>query len=343
LDDLLALPSKIPKNVAALGSFVFNAISPVKSFANKRFEGEDARALFGGCAAHSMLPLNKHLTTGYATVMLILAHTFGWPFPRGGAQKLADALAAYLASLGGRIETGFNVTTLDSLPRAKAIFLDVTPKQALGILGSSLPMWYTRSLGSFRYGPGVFKVDYALDGPIPWKAEECLGAGTVHVGGSLKEIAISEEEVSRGIVPERPFIILAQQSLFDDSRAPDGKQALWAYCHAPSGSNFDLSKRIEAQIERFAPGFTRRILKKHSLSAVELERYNANYVGGDINGGVQDLWQTISRPVLSLCPYRTPLRGVYLCSSSTPPGGGVHGMCGYLAAKAALSREFAIS
>jgi phytoene dehydrogenase-like protein len=267
-----------------------------------------------------------------------LAHGVGWPMPKGGSQKIADALAGYLESLSGKIETGRTIKSLGELPNARAILLDVTPRQLLAIAGDLMPDGYRRGLENYRYGPGVFKVDLALDGPIPWEAEGARGAGTVHVGGTLEEIETAEAASPKGEHPERPFVLVAQHSRFDPSRAPEGKHTAWAYCHVPNGSTLDMTDRIESQIERFAPGFKARVIARHTYNSVQMEAYNSNYIGGDINGGVQDLRQHFTRPVISLVPCSTPISGVYLCSSSTPPGGGVHGMCGYFAAKAALKK-----
>jgi phytoene dehydrogenase-like protein len=253
-------------------------------------------------------------------------------------QALVDALAGYLQSPGGEIITGAAVTSLDELPSSRAVLFDVTPRQVLRIAGDALPEGYRTRLECYRYGPGVFKLDYALDGPIPWRDSACARAATVHVGGTLEEIASAEQGVSRGVAPERPFVLLAQQSLFDSTRAPQDKHTAWAYCHVPHGCDVDMTARIEAQIERFAPGFGDRILARHTLKPAQMERYNANYIGGDINGGVQDLGQLFTRPVARLDPYATPNKRLYICSSSTPPGGGVHGMCGYYAARSALRR-----
>jgi phytoene dehydrogenase-like protein len=263
----------------------------------------------------------------------------GWPFPEGGSQKLADALAAFLKEMGGKIVAGHTVATLDELPRARTVFLDVTPRQLLELAGPRLSPGYRNQLTEFRYGPGVCKVDWALAGPIPWKAPECARAGTVHLGGTLEEIQAGERAVWEGEHPERPFVLLAQQSLFDPTRAPAGRQTGWAYCHVPHGSYLDVGDRIEAQVERFAPGFRDLILARHVRTAFEYGSYNPNYVGGDINGGVQDLRQFFARPVADN-PYFTGVPGLYLCSSSTPPGGGVHGMCGYHAARAALKAQY---
>jgi phytoene dehydrogenase-like protein len=280
--------------------------------------------------------LEKPPSALFGLVLGTLGHAFGWPFPKGGSQRIADALTSYLTSLGGEVYTGVRVGSVEEVPRTRAVLFDVTPRQLLGIAGEHFTEDYRRALKKYRYGPGVFKVDFALDGPIPWKAEGCLRAGTVHLGGTLEEISAGEAAVWRGEHPERPFVLLAQQSLFDGTRAPDGKHTAWAYCHVPNGSEFDMTGRIEGQIERFAPGFRDRILAKTAQGPADLERQNANLVGGDINGGVADLRQLFTRPVLKLNPYSTPAKGLYICSSSTPPGGGVHGMSGYLAARVAL-------
>lgn len=325
-----------PHHPIILARFGLNAIRSARRLAESRFKGEKARALLAGLAAHSIMPLEKPPTASFGLVLGILGHAVGWPLPKGGSQRIADALAAYLRSLGGEIVTNSPVESLDALPPARLVMADITPRQFLGLAGDRLPPGYRRQLEGYRYGPGVFKVDWALDGPIPWQAAECLRAGTVHVGGTLEEIAASERAMWQGPPAEKPFVLVAQQSLFDPTRAPVGKQTLWAYCHVPHGSTVDMTARIEAQIERFAPGFRERILARHAMSPAQFERYNPNYIGGDINGGVQDFWQLFTRPVARWVPYSTPIKGVYLCSSSTPPGGGVHGMCGYHAARAAL-------
>ncbi|MGB8344044.1 MAG: NAD(P)/FAD-dependent oxidoreductase [Ktedonobacteraceae bacterium] len=321
----------------ALVRFALEAILPARTLANLRFKDERARAIFAGMSAHSMLPLGKATTAGFGLTLGVLGHVVGWPFPKGGSQKIADALAAYLRALGGEIVTGVEIKSLDALPTARAMLFDVTPRQLLRIAGSRLSSGYAHQLRGYRYGPGVFKIDFALDGPVPWKAAECLRAGTVHIGGTLAEIAAAEAVVWKGQPSEKPFVLVAQQSLFDSTRAPEGKQTLWTYCHVPPGSTFDMTERIEAQIERFAPGFRDRILARHIFNPLDLEQYNANYIGGDINGGVQDLWQFFTRPTIRPVPYSTPAKDIYICSSSTPPGGGVHGMCGYFAAQAALA------
>jgi phytoene dehydrogenase-like protein len=335
MHDILG-PLRLPRRPLALARFGWYAIRPARGLAESLFRGERARALFAGLAAHSILPLEKPVSAGFALVLALLGHAVGWPLSRGGSQQIADRLADYLRSLGGEIATGTQVITLDELPAAGSILLDVTPRQVIGIAGDRLPARYRRRLARYRYGPGVFKVDWALNGPIPWRATACERAATVHLGGTLAEIAASERAVWRGMHPARPFVLLAQSSLFDRSRAPAGKQTAWAYCHVPNGSTFDMTGRIEAQVERFAPGFRERILARSVMPPAALERHDANYIGGDINGGAQDLRQLFTRPVPQLVPYTTPVPGLYICSSSTPPGGGVHGMCGYLAASAAL-------
>ena len=302
----------------------------------RRFTGERARALVAGLAAHSLQDLHRMPTASFALVLAILGHVRGWPVVRGGSQRLAEALASHLRSLGGMIETGRRVGALDELPRSELTMLDLTPRQVLRVTGGRLPARYARALRRYRYGPGVFKVDWALDGPVPWAASEVARATTIHVGGTFEEIAESESAVWRGEAPERPFVLAAQQTLVDGSRAPAGKHTFWAYCHVPNGSSVDMTERIESQIERFAPGFRDLILERSVRGPAELERYDENYVGGDINGGVQDLRQLYTRPVLRLNPYSTPVNGLYLCSSSTPPGGGVHGLCGWYAARSAL-------
>ncbi len=325
------------RHPVALGRFGVQALAPATLLARGWFRHAAARALFGGMAAHGMLPLDQSPSAAFGLMLGASAYAVGWPVARGGSQRIADALAAYLRSLGGEIFTNSPIETLDALPSARAILCDVTPRQLLRLAGKRLPNGYAAALRRFRYGPGSFKIDYALDGPVPWRDAACLRAGTAHVGGTLDEIAASERQVARGEIPDHPFTLVAQQSLFDDTRAPEGKQALWVYCHVPQNSNVDMTGRIEAQIERFAPGFRDRVLARSVKGPADLERYNANYIGGDINGGLQDIWQLFTRPTLSLNPYKTPVDGLYICSSSTPPGGGVHGMCGYWAARDALA------
>ncbi|MDQ6623088.1 MAG: NAD(P)/FAD-dependent oxidoreductase [Verrucomicrobiota bacterium] len=330
----------LPRHPLALARFGMGAIAPAALLARTLFRGEEARALFAGIAAHSFLPLDAPASAAVGLVLGMAGHAVGWPIPRGGSQALADALTSYLRELGGQIETQRRVESLADLPPARAILFDTSVWQFARIAGAQLPSRYRAKLERFRRGPGVFKIDYALSAPIPWQAAECRRAGTVHVGGTLDEIAAAERSVANGEHAERPFVLVAQQSLFDETRAPRGQHTLWAYCHVPNESSFDMSARIEAQIERFAPGFRDCILARHSTNSAALEKSNANLAGGDINGGAADLAQLLARPTFSATPYRTPIRGVYLCSASTPPGGGVHGMCGYHAARAALRDLF---
>ena len=324
-----------PHALLSARKIIRTGLSSAKSLAS-RFRTREARALLAGHAAHSMLPLEQRPSGGVGLILAATAHVYGWAFPRGGSQRLADALADRLRELGGEIRTNSRV---DQLPKADVVLADVVPRELLRIAGDRLPARYAHTLRRYRYGPGVFKLDWALDRAIPWAAEECRRAATVHVGGSFEELADSERAPSEGRHPERPFVLLAQQSLFDDSRAPTGKHTAWAYCHVPNGSTEDMTERIEAQVERFAPGFRDLILARAATGPADLERRNRNIVGGDINGGALDLGQLFFRPVRKLVPYRTRLEGLYLCSSSTPPGGGVHGMCGYSAALIALADE----
>ncbi|GHO84592.1 FAD-dependent oxidoreductase [Dictyobacter formicarum] len=305
----------------ALVPFGMAALSSARLLTQSVFKGTRAPTLLAGICAHSMLPLEQ-MTSAAAGILLATAgHAVGWPVPRGGSQRIVDALASYLRSLGGEIKTGCDVHHIDELPAARAYLFDVTPRQLLALAGDRLPDNYKQRLQRYRYGPGSFKIDLALDGAIPWKSQECLRAGTVHLGGSFAEIAESERQVWRGVPAERPYVLVAQQSLVDASRAPQGKHTVWAYCHVPNGSTFDMTERIEAQIERFAPGFRERILARYVADPAALERYNPNYIGGDINGGVQDIWQLFTRPTLRLDPYTTPASDIFICSSSTPPGG----------------------
>jgi phytoene dehydrogenase-like protein len=335
LEDLLG-PLHVPAHPLALARFGARAALPATTLARLSFRGEKARGVFAGLSAHSMLRLDRPPSAAFGLTLGLLAHAVGWPFPRGGTQRLSDALASYLRSLGGEIETGRKVESLAELGATRPVLLDVAPRGLLALAGDRLPTRYRRGLERYRYGPGVFKLDWALDGPIPWRAEECARAATVHLGATLEEIATSEAAPARGEIAERPYVLLAQQSLFDATRAPAGRHTAWAYCHVPNGSNVDMTERIEAQIERFAPGFQDRILARSARGPAEMERHNANYVGGDINAGAATLSQLLTRPVARISPYTTPLPGVFLCSASTPPGGGVHGMCGYHAAQAAL-------
>ena len=335
LEELLA-PAHLPTHPLVLARFGTRAALPATTLAQLSFRSSRARGLFAGLAAHSMLQLERPPSAAFGLVLGVLGHGVGWPLARGGSQTISDALADYLRSLGGEIETGRRVDSLGELSEAQVAMLDVTPRGFLALAGDRLPAGYRRRLERYRYGPGVFKLDWALDGPIPWRAAECTQAATVHLGATLEEITASEKAPARGTIAERPYVLLAQQSLFDPTRAPAGRHTAWAYCHVPNGSTVDMTERIELQIERFAPGFRERVLARSVLGPAELEQHNPNNVGGDINGGVADLRQMFTRPVARRSPYTTPLPGVFLCSSSTPPGGGVHGMCGYYAARAAL-------
>jgi phytoene dehydrogenase-like protein len=341
-DEFLQPMLHLPRHPVALARFGLRAIFPTTFLAKSLFRHEPARALFAGIAAHSFLPLEAPVSSAFALVLGLAGHVVGWPIPRGGAQQITNALAAYLHELGGKIEVNRRVDSLNDLPKSRAILLDVSVWQFLQIAGQRLPSRYRRRLESFRHSPGIFKIDYALSSPIPWKAEACRRAGTIHLGGSIDEIAAAERDAFCGNIPERPFVLVAQQSLFDETRAPLGKHTLWAYCHVPFNCKIDMSDRVESQIERFAPGFRGCVIARHKTNAADLEKSNPNLAGGDINGGAANLMQLIARPVLSPTPYRTPLPGVYLCSASTPPGGGVHGMCGYHAARAALREVFAV-
>jgi phytoene dehydrogenase-like protein len=314
-----------------MARFGLHAIRSARALSYGLFRGDRARALFAGLAAHSIMPLENPASSAIGLALGAAAHAVGWPIPHGGAQRIADALAGYFRSMGGEIEAATRIDSLPDAPLADAqlVLCDISPRQFVAIAGDRLPESYRGALSRYRYGPGVFKMDFALDAPIPWRARECLRAATVHVGGTFDEIAAWEANFVG-----RPFVLLAQPSLFDSARAPAGKHTVWAYCHVPNGSTADMSGAIESQIERFAPGFRERILARHAMTPAELERDNANLIGGDIAGGANELRQMFLRPTPRL--YNTPLRGVFLCSSSTPPGGGVHGMCGYYAARAAL-------
>jgi phytoene dehydrogenase-like protein len=336
-DELLA-PLHWPHHPGALARFGWAGIRSARGLAESRFAEERARALFAGLAAHSVLPLESPGSAAFGLVLALFGHAVGWPLPEGGSQKLSDGLAAYFRSLGGVIRTESPVSSLRELPPAKVVLLEVTPRQLNALEGGEKNPRQAR-LEKFRYGPGAFKVDWALAGPIPWRAPECARAATVHVGGTLAEIAGAEAAVAHGETPDRPFVLVAQPSLFDRTRAPTGRETAWAYCHVPNGSAVSPLAAIESQIERFAPGFRDLILARHSASPAQLEAYNPNYIGGDISGGANDLGQLFTRPLAQPVPYASGLDGVYLCSASTPPGGGVHGMCGYYAAQAALRRE----
>ncbi len=332
-------PIRPSRHPFAMARFGIRGLRSGYGLAKSKFAGEHAQGLFGGLAAHSMMPIEQRPTAAFGLMLGLAGHAVGWPLARGGSQSISDALTSHLTSLGGEIVTGVEVTDLDDLPPSRAVLCDVTPRQLLRIAGSRISGRYRRGLSRYRYGVGVFKVDWALDGPIPWTAPECHEAASVHLGGTLDEVARSERAIWKGEHPDRPFVILAQTSLFDPTRAPQGKHTAWAYCHVPNGSTVDMTSRIEDQIERFAPGFKELVLARAVKAPADVEAYNANYIGGDINGGVQDLRQLFTRPVMKWDPYSTSAKGLYICSSSTPPGGGVHGMCGYHAARSALGRD----
>ncbi len=332
-------PIRLPRHPIAAGLFGMRALWPITLLAKAIFRTPAARALLAGICAHSCLPLERMPSAAFGLVLGAMGHRVGWPIPAGGAQAFANALAAMVRAMGGEIRTGERVDDLSALPRTGPILLDVAPPQVLALAGAQLPDLYAAQLRQYRYGPGVFKVDWALDGPVPWRDAACTRAGTLHLCGTMEEMAASERAPWQGRAPERPYVLFAQPSLFDPSRAPAGKHTAWAYCHVPHGSTEDMTDRIEAQVERFAPGFRDRILARHTAGPAALQRANPTIIGGDITGGVPDLFQLFTRPNLSLTPYRTPVPGVYLCSSSTPPGAGIHGLCGYYAAATALSDE----
>lgn len=336
--DILA-PLHFPKHPLAMSRFGLKAVSSALHL-SRRFATTEARGLWAGMAAHSIQPLSNLTTSAIGLVLMAVGHLRGWPIPLGGSHSIARALASYFVSIGGRIQTDFYVKSLRQLPAAHAVLFDVTPRQLLQIAGYRFSSFYQWQLERYRYGMGVFKIDWALDEAISFTAEGCRAAGTVHVGNTIEEIAASEAATAKGGHPERPFVLLAQQSLFDASRAPKGKHTAWAYCHVPNESTKDMTEAIENQVERFAPGFRERIIGRHTMNTAQMEAHNPNYIGGDINGGIIDVGQLFTRPALRYSPYRTSAKGIYICSSSTPPGGGVHGMCGYHAARQALKDIF---
>jgi len=339
LVDSILSPLKFPKHPFLLAGFGLKALQSAEMI-SKRFSTEKAKGLWAGMTAHSIQPLSNLATAAIGMVLSAVGHVHGWPVPKGGSQSVADALASYFSSIGGEIQTGWMVKSLDELPKSKTIFLDLTPKQMLKLAPDKFSALYKWQLNNYRYGMGVFKVDWALSEPIPFLAEETRRAGTVHIGNTFGEIARTEQQSARDVHAEKPFVLLAQPSVFDDSRAPSGKHTAWAYCHVPNGSVKDMTEAIEKQVERFAPGFRDTILAKNTMNTAEIEAYNPNYIGGDINGGIIDIGQLYTRPALRLSPYRTSAKGIYICSSSTPPGGGVHGMCGYYAAVQACADIF---
>jgi len=334
-------PFHFPKHPLSMAQFGLKALTSA-NYLSREFHTAKAKGLLAGMAAHSIQPLTNAATSAIGLVLMTAGHLKGWPVPKGGSASIANALASYFVSLGGKIETNSYISSINQLPAAKAVLFDVTPKQLLQIAGDRFSQTYTKQLQRYRYGMGVFKIDWALQEPIPFTAPECRQAGTVHIGNTIEEIVESERLSSAGVHPEKPFVLLAQPSVFDATRAPAGKHTAWAYCHVPNGSTNDMTTAIENQVERFAPGFKDLILARHTFNTQQLEAYNPNYIGGDINGGIIDLRQLYTRPAIRWSPYTTPANGIYICSSSTPPGGGVHGMCGYHAARKALHDVFAI-
>jgi len=333
---VLAPPTRPPRAPLLAARFGTRAVVPAELTGRARFRTPAARALFAGMAAHAMRPLRAPGTTAFGLVLLALGHACGWPVARRGSQEITAAMRGYFESLGGTVEVGTPIGSLNELPPSRAVLFDVSPRQLVAICGDALPARYRNALARFRYGPGVFKVDYALAGAVPWSAPAARSAGTVHLGGTLEEIVASERAVARGEPSPRPYVLVAQQSLIDPTRAPAGQHTLWAYCHVPNGSAVDMTAAIERQIERFAPGFGSLVLARATRGPAALEAANANYVGGDIGGGLASLWQVVARPTPRPNPYVTPNPKLLLCSASTPPGGGVHGMCGFHAARAAL-------
>ena len=338
-DEILRPIRIVPKHPFLLARFGLQGLRSSTNLVS-RFDTDKARALLGGCAAHSFLPLDAPASASFGLVLALVGHATGWPCARGGSAAIVHAMQRYFESLGGIIETNHPVRSMRDVPPSRAVIFDVTPRQLAAIAGDDLPSRYVRKLQRYRYGPGVFKVDWALDGPIPWRAPECNRAATVHVGGRYEEIATHEGAVWQGRATDKPFVLVAQQSLFDAERAPAGKHTGWAYCHVPHGSTEDMTGAIERQVERFAPGFRDRILARHTINCAQYEQQNSNYVGGDIAGGANLLTQFLARPFFSLDPYATPNPRIFIGSSSTPPGAGVHGMCGYWAARSALRRVF---
>ncbi len=333
-------PIRISRHPFLMARFGFAAMRSASDFANSKFKTDRAKALFCGCSAHAVVSLNKIATASFGISLVIVAHLVGWPIVKGGSQKIIDCLEKYFRSLGGEIEAGTKVESLNSLPASKVILMALTPRQVATIAADQLPQKFRDRLLKFRYGPGIFKIDWALDGPSPWKDPACSQSATLHLGSTFDEILQSESNAWNGKISAKPFVILAQPSLFDSTRAPAGKHTGWAYCHVPHGSDVDRTETIENQVERFAPGFKNLILARHTFNSTQLHQHNENIIGGDIGGGANDFMQIIARPVLKWDPYSTPNPRIFICSSSTPPGGGVHGMCGYNAANSVLAKVF---
>ncbi len=334
-------PLHFPKHPLSMAQFGLQALTSA-NYLSRKFQTAKAKGLWAGMAAHAIQPLTNAATSAIGLVLMAAGHLKGWPVPKGGSASIAKALASYFVSIGGKIETNSYVRTIDQLPASDVVLFDVTPKQLLQIAGDRFNSTYTKQLQRYRYGMGVFKIDWALLEPIPFTAAECRKAGTVHIGNTIEEIVESERLTAAGNHPEKPFVLLAQPTVFDATRAPAGKHTAWAYCHVPNGSTVDMTSAIENQVERYAPGFKNLIIGRNTFNTAEIEAYNPNYIGGDINGGIIDLRQLYTRPAMRWSPYTTPAKGIYICSSSTPPGGGVHGMCGYHAARKALHDVFAI-
>lgn len=333
---------RIPNHPLSMLRFGWYSMFSAKLLANSFFKNERTKAYFLGLAAHSILPLEKAFTSAFGLVLGTSVHSVGWPIAKKGSHSITKAMLGYFESLGGSVEYNRPITSLKEIPEDKIILFDTTPQQICEIAGNKLPIELQTKLKYYKYGPGSFKIDFALSEPVPWKDAECRQAGTLHLGGTMKEIIISEQQVWQGKHPQKPYVIVSQPSIFDDTRAPKGKHTLWAYCHVPNGSKQNMEQEIIDQIERYAPGFKDIIIAKSSLTATDFQSYNPNYIGGDINGGAQSLRQLFGRPLLKWDPYKLPVDKLYICSSSTPPGGGVHGMCGYNAAKSVLKNEFGI-
>ncbi len=340
VNDILA-PLHFPSHPLLMAEFGLKALRPATHIA-ARFSGKYAKALWAGMAAHAIQPFNKWTTSAIAFVLLAIGHRHGWPIPKGGSQSIANALVNYFIALGGKVQTGFEVKNIHDLPSHDVVFFDVTPKQLLKIAGSEFSSFYARQLQKYRYGPGVFKIDYILSEEVPFLSSYCREAATVHIGNTYEEIALAEWETANGKHPEKPFVLFTRPSKFDPTRANNHKHIAWAYCHVPHGSTVDMTTAIENQIERFAPGFKQTIFQKRTMNSLQIEVYNPNYIGGDIGGGIIDITQLYSRPALRWSPYTTSSKNIYICSSSTPPGGGVHGMCGYHAARQALKNFWKI-
>lgn len=335
-------PVRIPHSPLLMAKFGWYGMLSAKLLANSIFDTHPLRAYFAGLAAHSILPLEKAFTASFGVAFAASVHSVGWPVAKGGSSSITQAMASYLKNLGGIIETGRPIHSTNEIDESDCIIFDLTPHQVASLSEHEIPSTLRNKLLRYEYGPGVFKMDFALSEPVPWVNKECCGAGTLHLGGSLEEISFSENQIWKGVHPDKPFVLVSQPSLFDPGRAPEGKHTLWAYCHVPNGSDLDCSEMIIDQIERFAPGFRDVILATHTMNATEYEAYNPNYLGGDINGGSQSFRQLIGRPLMKWDPYKLPVKGRYVCSSSAPPGGGVHGMCGYHAARSVLKNEFDI-